>query len=88
MALTGRFVALLALGAVPIIVLDAQWVLVAWIVLVILLTALDLALAASPRAVRVSRDLPARVRLGESVRAELILTNTGTRGIRGVVRDA
>jgi uncharacterized protein (DUF58 family) len=87
-ALTGRFVALLALGAVPIIVLDAQWVLIAWIVLVILLTTLDLALAASPRAVRVSRDLPARVRLGESVRAELILTNTGARGIRGVVRDA
>ena len=88
MALTGRFVALLALGAVPIVVLDRQWVLPVWIALVAALTALDLALAASPRAVRVSRDLPARVRLGESVRAELILTNTGSRGIRGVVRDA
>jgi uncharacterized protein (DUF58 family) len=38
--------------------------------------------------VRVSRDLPARVRLGETVRAELQLTNTGPRTIRGLVRDA
>jgi uncharacterized protein (DUF58 family) len=88
MALTGRFVALLALGAVPIVLLGQQWVLVAWVALLVALTALDLALAASPRAVRVSRDLPARLRLGQTVRAELLLTNTGSRTIRGLVRDA
>jgi uncharacterized protein (DUF58 family) len=88
MALTGRFVALLALGVVPIIVLGQPWVLIGWVALVVLLAVLDLALAASPRLVRVARDLPARVRLGETVRAELIVTNLGRRTIHGVVRDA
>ncbi len=55
----------------------------------VVLAALDLLLAASPRRVTVSRsDLPARVRLGETVRAELILTNLGRRTLRGIVRDA
>jgi uncharacterized protein (DUF58 family) len=87
-ALTGRFVALLALGAVPIVLLGQPWVLLAWIGLVAALTALDIALAGSPREVRIARELPARVRLGESVRAELLLTNRGKRTIRGIVRDA
>ena len=88
MALTGRFVALLALGVVPIIVFGRSWALVGWVSLVAVLTVLDLLLAASPRAVRVARDVPARVRLGETVRAELIITNVGRRTLRGIVRDA
>ena len=88
MALTGRFVVFLALGVVPIVVIGSDWSLYAWVALVVLLTAFDLALAASPRAVRVRRDLPARVRLGETVRADAMLTNTGRRTIRGSVRDA
>jgi uncharacterized protein (DUF58 family) len=87
-ALSGRFVVLLALGVVPIIVVGDAWTLFAWAALVMLLTALDLALAASPRAVRVARDLPARVRLGETVRADLRLTNPGRRRLRGWARDA
>jgi uncharacterized protein (DUF58 family) len=87
-ALTGRFVVLLALGAIPIVLIGAPWVLAGWMVLVVILTALDLFLAASPRSLRVTRDLPARVRLGETVRASAILTNTGSRTIRGRVRDA
>ena len=88
MALTGRFVALLALGVVPIVVLGAWWALVGWVVLALALAAVDLALAGSPRRVRLTRDLPARVRLGETVRADLIIANTGARVIRGLVRDA
>ena len=88
MALTGRFVVFLALGLVPIVVIGSDWSLYAWVALVVLLTAFDLALAASPRAVRVRRDLPARVRLGETVRADAMLTNTGRRTIHGSVRDA
>jgi uncharacterized protein (DUF58 family) len=86
--LTGRFVVLLALGVVPVVLIGAPWVWIAWLLIVVLLTALDLLAAPSPRAVRVTRDLPARVRLGETVRAEAILTNTGRRTIRGTVRDA
>jgi uncharacterized protein (DUF58 family) len=73
---------------VPIVAFGTPWVLVGWVVLVILLGALDLSLAASPRQVRAARDLPARLRLGESVRADLILTNVGSRTLRAIVRDA
>lgn len=93
MALTGRFVVLVALGALPIVLLgrtvpEAFGVLGAWLVVVLVLGLLDLALAASPRNLALERDLPARVRLGESVTSRLALTNTGARTLRAVVRDA
>jgi uncharacterized protein (DUF58 family) len=87
-ALTGRFVIALCVGIIPVVAIGLPWVLVAWIGLVLALTALDLALAGSPRAVTVSRNLPARVRLGETVRADATLTNHGRRTVRGIVRDA
>ncbi len=88
MALTGRFVILLAVGAVPVIAFDAAWALWGWLGFVAVITTVDLLLAGSPRRARIGRDLPARVRLGETVRADAIITNLGTRAIRGAVRDA
>jgi uncharacterized protein (DUF58 family) len=93
MTLSGRFVFLVALGVVPIVffgptVEAAAGVLALWLLLVLVLGGIDLALAASPRAVTVQRMLPARVRLGESVTSELYLTNTGRRRLVAVVRDA
>ena len=88
MAVTGRFVLLLAIGVIPIILIGQAWPLFAWLVLVAALTAVDVALAGSPRAVTITRDLPARVRLGETVRADAYITNAGRRTIRGAVRDA
>lgn len=93
MTVTGRFVALVAFGVVPIVLLgrtlpEAAVVLAIWLGVVILLAAIDLALAASPRSIAVARDLPSRVRLGEPVTSELYLTNTGRRRLRGAVRDA
>jgi uncharacterized protein (DUF58 family) len=73
---------------VPIVLLGQPWVLLAWIALVIAVAEVDLTLAASPRKVRISRDLPARVRLGETVRGDLLITNRGSRTIHGIVRDA
>jgi uncharacterized protein (DUF58 family) len=87
-ALTGRFVILLAVGAVPVIAFDAAWALWGWLGFVAVITTVDLLLAGSPRRARIGRDLPARVRLGETVRADAIITNLGTRAIRGAVRDA
>ncbi|MBX0300871.1 DUF58 domain-containing protein [Cryobacterium sp. 1639] len=92
MALTGRFVLLLALGVVPLVLLDgtavtAPVVLAGWVLFALLLGGIDLALAASPRALTVDRVLPTRVRLGETVTSELYLGNTGERRLRGVVRD-
>ncbi len=93
MALTGRTVALLLLGIAPLVALgdgsDAAHALLAgWILLVALLMATDLALAASPRAVALERSLPARIRLDETGESVLLVTNRGSRTLRGVVRDA
>ncbi|GAA3892450.1 DUF58 domain-containing protein [Leifsonia kafniensis] len=93
MTVTGRFVLLVALGVVPLVLLGhslaaAAAVLGWWLLGVVVLGSLDLALAASPRQVALSRTLPSRVRLGESVTSELYLTNRGRRRLQGVVRDA
>src|SRR5664279_4003634 len=44
--------------------------------------------AGSPRNVAVTRELPERVRLGETARSTLYLSNLGRRRVRGIVRDA
>ena len=93
MAVSGRFVALVLVGVLPIVLLG-EWyraggvALGGWLVLVLLLGVGDLTLAASPRRVTVQRTLPARVRLGETVEAALLLRNIGSRPLRGTVRDA
>ncbi|MCS5722065.1 DUF58 domain-containing protein [Herbiconiux sp. CPCC 203407] len=93
MTLSGRFVGLLAVGVVPVVLLgelygEAFGALLGWVGLVVVLVVVDLVVAASPRALAVERVLPARVRLGETVTSTLYLTNTGSRMLRGVVRDA
>ncbi|TPW77212.1 DUF58 domain-containing protein [Schumannella soli] len=88
MAVSGWFVLLLALGSVPVIA-GGGWAWVGiWVGGVIVLTVVDLVLAGSPRRLRLERELPARMRLGESVSSTLFVTNTGRRTVRGVLRDA
>ena len=88
MAVSGWFVALLALGIVPVVAFGDALALVGWLLLVVAVGAVDLALAGSPRAVTLGRKLPARVRLGDTATSSLTITNRGRRGIRGIVRDA
>ncbi|HWU47351.1 MAG TPA: DUF58 domain-containing protein [Humibacter sp.] len=93
MAITGRFVALLAIGIVPVVLFGrdtdtAALVLLAWLAFAACVGAVDLVLAASPRRIDIGRELPTRVRLAERVPATLYLTNTGTRAMRATVRDA
>ncbi|MCS5716331.1 DUF58 domain-containing protein [Herbiconiux sp. CPCC 205716] len=93
MTVTGRLVALVALGVVPVVLIGefydrALEALLAWIVLVVVLVVIDLVAAASPRRLGVDRTLPARVRLGDTATSTLYLTNTGRRMLRAVVRDA
>jgi len=85
--LSGWFVALLALGVIPVAVTGEPLTALLWLLFVLALAAVDLALAGSPRAVGITRELPGRVRLGESAAAILVVGNTGRRRIRGVVRD-
>ena len=87
MAISGRFVVLLALGIVPVVVFDAPAALLVWVGVVVLLAAVDLVLAASPRRITLERVLPGPVRLGERVETTLYLTNTGRRRMRATVRD-
>jgi uncharacterized protein (DUF58 family) len=84
---SGRFVLLVALGIVPIVLIGDPAVLGIWLLVAVLAGAIDVFLAGSPRAVTFSRELPDRVRLGESVRSTLYLANTGRRRVVGVVRD-
>lgn len=88
MALTGWFVLLLALGAVPIVAFDDPLWLAGWLLLTILLGAADVAMAASPRSLTFARELPQRVRLGETAPSTLYLVNAGNRTLHGIVRDA
>lgn len=87
MAVSGWFVLLVALGAVPIVAFDEPLWLPGWIVIVLVLGAVDLALAGSPRRLLPARELPERLRLGESGTSTLFLSNTGRRRVRGIVRD-
>lgn len=88
MVISGWFVALVLAGAVPIVLLDNPGFLLVWLLLVAVLTTIDLLIAGSPRQVQLAREVPLRVRLGETVVATLTVHNTGTRTIRGIVRDA
>ena len=93
MFVTALLAPLVALGIVPIVLLSAlgypAWaVFGAWLLLCALLVGLDVALAASPRAVVVTRQVPSRARLGEPVAVSIAVQNTGTRTLRGWLRDA
>ena len=93
MPVSGRFVALLALGLVPLVLFGtegarAMLILGGWLALCVVLGIVDAILAASPRRVRIERELPRQVRLGDEAESLLALTNTGRRTLRATVRDA
>ena len=93
MPVSGRFVALMALGLVPLVVFGttseaALWILGGWIVGALVLGLVDALLAASPRRVKLERELPRRLRLGESADSVLAVSNLGRRTLRATVRDA
>jgi uncharacterized protein (DUF58 family) len=93
MAVSGRFVLLVALGVVPVVLIgeayrQAEPTLVFWLLFTVVVGLVDLLLAASPRRLVVERVLPHRVRLGETVTSELYITNDGPRMLRALVRDA
>ena len=92
MAISGLSVALLLFGVVPLMLFgrdpsSAFMTLGLWIVGWLLLLILDFALAAPPRQVRIERELPDRIRLGEAATSRLLITNLNTRALRAVVRD-
>lgn len=92
MAVTWRFVALLAVGLVPVVLFGATapgayLALVCWLVFCCVLGAIDLTAASSPRRVVIHRSPVPAVRLGESVGTSMFVTNLGSRRLRGTLRD-
>uniref|UniRef100_UPI00109BC7FB DUF58 domain-containing protein n=1 Tax=Microbacterium sp. PF5 TaxID=2305435 RepID=UPI00109BC7FB len=93
MFVTGRLAVALAVGIVPLVLtglagVPPYAVLGGWLALCALLVVFDVVRAASPRAVTVTRRLPARARLGEPVPVSVALHNHGTRTLDAVIRDA
>ena len=93
MFVTGRLAVALAVGVIPLVLAGlagypAYPVLGAWIGLCVVLVAVDIALAASPRTVTVTRRVPTRARLGEQVPVSVAVHNHGSRMLRAVIRDA
>ena len=92
MYLTGRFPLLIAAGVVPIVVLGAAgaspWaVLAIWLLIATVVVVADVRAAPDPGALEISRDVPARAKLGDAIATRLQLINTGERMIRARVRD-
>ncbi|MCW2492528.1 MAG: lipoprotein [Frankiales bacterium] len=86
MALTGRLVALAALGVLLAPIGTAA--LLGWLPILVLLTLVDLAWAAPITALHFAREPTPALRLGLSGESTLLVSNTGTRRWRGRIRDA
>src|SRR5690606_17265456 len=92
MFVTARLPILVASGVVPVALLPAAggpaWLLaLAWLVLCAVLAAVDVVTAADGAALRVSRDVPPRVTLGDATRTRVRFGNPTGRRIRGLIRD-
>jgi len=88
MALTGRVPLLLLAGTALLLVRPAAGTALCWVAAVLLLVVADLLLAARPAALGVTRGPVDQVRLGDGAATELLATNSGSRRVRGVLRDA
>ncbi|MEJ2577704.1 MAG: DUF58 domain-containing protein [Kineosporiaceae bacterium] len=88
MALTGRAALFALLGVIPVALVPGWATLLGWAGLLVAGIAADLLLAGSPKALRIEREPLPPVRLGEPAAAAMAVANTGTRKLRGVLRDA
>ena len=88
MAITRRAVVLALFGLAPVALWPQSSTVRWWVLLVVVLVALDVLLASRPGVLQIVRSEPAQVRLGESTSSTLWVTNTSDRGVRGLVRDA
>jgi uncharacterized protein (DUF58 family) len=87
-ALTGRAALFALLGVIPVALVPGWATLLGWAGLLVAGIAADLLLAGSPKALRIEREPLPPVRLGEPAAAAMAVANTGTRKLRGVLRDA
>ena len=88
MVLTGRAAAAAVIGALVVLALRTVAALLVVDALILAAIAVDLALAAPVRVLRLTRAGDTRIRLGATGDITLTVANPGRRTLRGVVRDA
>jgi uncharacterized protein (DUF58 family) len=88
MALSGRFVVLALLGLAPVLLLPGWWTVLAVVLALAALLALELGLAASLRGIDIQRSEPGNVALNSPAVSVLTVRNNGRRRLRATIRDA
>ncbi|GAA1956337.1 DUF58 domain-containing protein [Microbacterium aquimaris] len=93
MFVTWRLSVLVAAGFLPVTALSVPGVdpwltLAGWVLLCSVLMVVDAVAAPSPRALHVTRGAPVKALLGSPTDTRLWITNTGSRLLRGRLRDA
>jgi uncharacterized protein (DUF58 family) len=88
MALSGRFVMLALLGLAPVLLLPGWWTVLAVVLALAALLALELGLAASLRGIDIQRSEPGNVALNSPAVSVLTVRNNGRRRLRATIRDA
>jgi uncharacterized protein (DUF58 family) len=88
MSITGRVPLLVLLGFGAVLVRPTGSTVWLWLLLVLVLCGADLLLAPRPTALGLSRRPVGTVRKGEPAESLLVVDNTSSRTVRGVVRDA
>jgi uncharacterized protein (DUF58 family) len=88
MHLSGRVPLLLLLGLVPVALRPGMGTVWLWTLAVGLLVLVDLLAAPSPGAVELERPAVGTVRQGHPTETRLRVTNTSSRRLRGLLRDA
>ncbi|MCW2777988.1 MAG: hypothetical protein JWN17_1713 [Frankiales bacterium] len=88
MALTGRAALLALLALVPVVLVPSRVTVLVLTLALLVAVGVDVALAGPVSALRLSRSGSTACRLGEPASVDLALVNTGTRRVKGVLRDA
>src|SRR5689334_24805279 len=88
MAISGRVPLLLLLGVVAVVLRPSGGTVALWLLALVVLVGVDLALAPSTAAARLSRRSPGTVRLGDPAESAVTVANDGSRSLRLQVRDA
>ena len=88
MAVSGRVPALLLLGLLPVLLRPSMSTVWLWVLAVAVLALVDWLVAPPPAALGLERPAVGTVRLGRPTQTVLVATATGSRRLRGELRDA
>ncbi|GAC66818.1 DUF58 domain-containing protein [Gordonia soli] len=88
MFLTGRFFALVLLGAVPTVVYPSYATVALWVLFCLLVLTVDALAAGQASGLHIERRPTVPIRLGDETTSVLLVANPGTRTFRGQLRDA